>query len=279
MTTPLDILHFLDHAFLVKREDTSDSPYNGNKRRKLHSLLTGHCGTPAKIISCGGNQSNAMLAIANAARELSIPFHYYTRRISTFLLSHPSGNFQKSILAGARFIESKSPCEEARKNAGTEDLFLPTGIAHPCAEQGIAMLAMEFVEQLGTSQPVGLYMAAGSFTTAYYLAKHIPENFQLRIVSLAEKKIRSPFPETPFPTERIEQIPLPFSFPFGSLHDAVPSMYNRLKNAGIEFDLLYDVPAWLALEHYRFPENEAAVFLHGGGLEGNETMLARYRQY
>ncbi len=278
MTTPLDTFHFFDHVFLVKREDRSDSLYNGNKRRKLHSLLTGQCGTPAKIFSCGGNQSNAMLALANAAKQLSIQFHYYTRKISSFLLSYPDGNFQKSILAGARIMESKSPCEEARNSAGTEDLFLPTGIAHPCAEQGIAMLAMEFVEQIGTSQPVGLYMAAGSFTTAFFLAKHLPDNFQLRIVSLAEKKIRSPFPDTPFSTERAEQIPLPFSFPFGSLHAAVPPMYNRLKKAGIEFDLLYDVPAWLALEHYRFPENETAVFLHGGGLEGNETMLARYQQ-
>ena len=54
-------------------------------------------------------------------------------------------------------------------------------------------------------------------------------------------------------------------------------MYERLKHAGIEFDLVYAPRCWMAVERFigEFPEEEVLV-VHTGGVEGNSTQLERY---
>ena len=50
-------------------------------------------------------------------------------------------------------------------------------------------------------------------------------------------------------------------------------IYKKLQHAGIEFDLLYAPSMWQALLEQT---NENILYIHSGGVSGNESMLQRY---
>jgi 1-aminocyclopropane-1-carboxylate deaminase/D-cysteine desulfhydrase-like pyridoxal-dependent ACC family enzyme len=47
---------------------------------------------------------------------------------------------------------------------------------------------------------------------------------------------------------------------------------------GIEFDLLYDPVGWLILLENPEIFQKPTLYIHQGGLIGNESMLARYQR-
>ena len=65
--------------FYVKRDDLFDTHLAGNKYRKLHPLLQTPKENLEHIISYGGTQSNAMLAIAAMCKAKGWKFTYYTK--------------------------------------------------------------------------------------------------------------------------------------------------------------------------------------------------------
>ena len=50
---------------------------------------------------------------------------------------------------------------------------------------------------------------------------------------------------------------------------------QKILSAGIEFDLIYAPSMWMALLEQT---QEEILYIHSGGVSGNESMLARYRQ-
>jgi 1-aminocyclopropane-1-carboxylate deaminase/D-cysteine desulfhydrase-like pyridoxal-dependent ACC family enzyme len=50
---------------------------------------------------------------------------------------------------------------------------------------------------------------------------------------------------------------------------------KKLLDAGIEFDLLYAPGMWKALLEQT---DEEIMYIHSGGVTGNESMLARYKK-
>jgi len=50
-------------------------------------------------------------------------------------------------------------------------------------------------------------------------------------------------------------------------------IYEKLQEAGIVFDLLYAPAMWQALLEQT---DETILYIHSGGVSGNESMLARY---
>jgi len=55
------------------------------------------------------------------------------------------------------------------------------------------------------------------------------------------------------------------------------SSYQMLRSAGIEFDLIYGALMWRTLLQHMDRFEGTVLYVHSGGLIGNETMLARYR--
>ena len=57
-------------------------------------------------------------------------------------------------------------------------------------------------------------------------------------------------------------------------------IFQQLKGqTGITFELLYDPLSWqILLAHYNVL-TKPIIYLHCGGVSGNETMLNRYRYY
>jgi len=64
MHSPISKISLDGRVFYVKRDDLIDPFLAGNKYRKLYTLLQTPPNKLTKVISYGGTQSNAMLAIA-----------------------------------------------------------------------------------------------------------------------------------------------------------------------------------------------------------------------
>lgn len=72
----------------------------------------------------------------------------------------------------------------------------------------------------------------------------------------------------------------PKKFHFGKLYKENFQIWQDLKKqTNIEFDLLYDPIGWLTLLNSLFTINYSLfniLYIHQGGLKGNETMYQRY---
>jgi len=114
----------------VKRDDQlrlAGSQLSGNKARKMLALqkLLDSNDFPSCVVSFGGPQSNAMLAIAAVVRYhndrllllsdnkneiMTKRFVYYTKKLPKFLRKTPSGNLFRAQLLGMELVEV-SPAE------------------------------------------------------------------------------------------------------------------------------------------------------------------------
>ena len=103
--SPISKIVLEGREFLVKRDDLIDPYLAGNKYRKLYTLLQTPSNNLNKIISYGGTQSNAMLAIAAMCREKSWEFIYYTKPLSKKQREQNSGNYGVSISLGMQHVE------------------------------------------------------------------------------------------------------------------------------------------------------------------------------
>jgi 1-aminocyclopropane-1-carboxylate deaminase/D-cysteine desulfhydrase-like pyridoxal-dependent ACC family enzyme len=68
--------------------------------------------------------------------------------------------------------------------------------------------------------------------------------------------------------------------PLKKYHFAKPyreflDIYHKTLSSGVEFDLLYAPSMWLSLLKYT---DEKILYIHSGGVSGNESMLKRYAQ-
>lgn len=109
-----------NHQVSVKRDDLlgPNPGMSGNKVRKLaflQNLLGARPHSYHRIVSWGGNQSNAMLAIANFAQQHGLQFDYYTPPVPKQLLLEPEGNFGASLQLGMRPHESSDIIQDVKR--------------------------------------------------------------------------------------------------------------------------------------------------------------------
>ena len=98
---------------------------SGNKARKMYSLPQLNSEQfPSCIVSYGGTQSNAMLALASivsyfnndynrnnnndSTSQRQYRFVYYTKQLSSSLKNNPNGNLLKALSYGMELIELSS---------------------------------------------------------------------------------------------------------------------------------------------------------------------------
>jgi len=63
---------------------------------------------------------------------------------------------------------------------------------------------------------------------------------------------------------------------FAKPYPELLEIYNDLKDAGIEFDLIYGAHMWHTLLQHIDELEGPILYVHSGGLIGNATMLDRY---
>lgn len=204
--TPISPLEFRGRTVFVKRDDQLNfAGISGSKLRKFYSLFRDPAFHQAThLISYGGAQSNAMLALAQLCQFHEKPFVYITRPISPRLSKAP-GNFRDALAVGMShvqvslddyrttftdippdIIESEIELILHKNNctfpfSTSRPYFVPQGGAWSGAEPGVSILASEIVEQISTFRKSGkfalklpvIFLACGTGTTAFFLRKHL----------------------------------------------------------------------------------------------------------
>ena len=148
--TPVEPFRFDGRAFYVKRDDLSHPLLSGNKYRKLHALLR----TPSEkidgIVSYGGIQSNAMLAIAALCRMKGWRFDYIAKRVPSHLKASPKGNYRTALELGMHLgeihpLEYETAVASLLETRGRRSgsVVVPQGGADAAARDGVRMLLVK----------------------------------------------------------------------------------------------------------------------------------------
>ncbi len=279
MISPISKIVLEGREFLVKRDELIDPHLAGNKYRKLYPLLQTPKEKLNKIISYGGTQSNAMLAIAKMCFDKGWEFVYYTKPISTTQKQQKFGNYFHALKLGMKHIEIKYErykdfIASIRLNLDEKTFIIDQGGAVVEADDGLKVLAKEIREQ---NPPIkALATPSGTGTTALYLALNMPEYkvYTTSCVGDVEYLKKQMSALHTIPKNLIILKPQKkhhFAKPYPEFLD----IYKKLLKCGIEFDLLYAPGMWKVLLEQT---DEDILYIHSGGVTGNETMLKRYEK-
>jgi 1-aminocyclopropane-1-carboxylate deaminase/D-cysteine desulfhydrase-like pyridoxal-dependent ACC family enzyme len=274
--------------FHVKRDDLLDPYLSGNKYRKLYTLINTPQKNLNKIISYGGTQSNAMLALAALCKAKEWVFEYYTKPLHIKATSH-SGNEMDSNYAQALrlgMVHKELDDELYRNfiasltlNLEEKSFVVHQGGADHSAKAGIVELANEIREScLHAKCPMGvsaLATPAGTGTTALYLALLFPEYKVYTTPSIGDKSYlleqMSALEKVP---DNLIILESEKKYHFAKPYKEFLELHGRLKVAGIEFDLIYAPKLWKMLLE---KTDEEILYIHSGGTTGNASMLQRYK--
>ena len=282
----IDKVQFEGRALYVKRDDLIDSCFSGNKYRKLYTLLNTPSSHYTKIISYGGTQSNAMLAIACLCHVKGWEFHYYSKCLPEYLKEGTEGNLEKALHKQMHLHEVphelfQKKVKELRAYSEDKTLLISQGAADELALEGIRGLADEITAWKDENKmaKLSVVLPSGTGTTALYLRSSLPEEIAVYTSVLVGdaayqkeqwKRLSSgPFPHIFVPEKKRR---------FAKSYDEYLQMYQELlRSTDIEFDLIYAPKTWMEmLTHLKDDEGEI-LYIHTGGTSGNKTMLERYR--
>lgn len=280
--SPTDKITLFNRNIYVKRDDLLHKDFSGNKARKFHYFLENNFPNIDTVVSFGSNQSNAMYSLSVLAKLKNWKFKYFINHLPSYLTEHPSGNYKYALLNGMEIIvdeDFKTTKYEPKPN----ELFVEEGGAVSEASFGIAKLANEIKEWKKENhiQNLKIFLPSGTGTTALFLQKFLDDEvltthcvgdseYLLYQFSLLEKD-ESLYPKILNPKKK---------YHFGKLYKEHFILWNEIKKStNIEFDLLYDPIGWSTVEEHldTFKEFEI-LYIHQGGLLGNETMVERYER-
>ncbi len=269
-SSQVDEVTFEGRRFFIKRDDLLHHDFSGNKARKLYHFLKADLSAYRAIVSHGSIQSNAMYSLSVLAKRKGLSFIYYADHIPKLLRENPKGNYRHALKNGMQLRIGKP-------EAGAGELFISEGGAVKEAQKGIALLAAEieqWADHTGFANP-NVFLPSGTGTTALYLQKY--SRFAIHTCSCVgdDDYLHKQF-------SQLEQSGYPHiikkrkKYHFGKLYPELYELWQKLKvQTGIEFDLLYDPIGWQTLLQSSL--NDPVLYIHQGGVLGNETMLERYR--
>ena len=286
--SPVERIRFEGNGYFLKRDDRIHPDFSGNKARKFRYWLHRDLSHVRKVVSYGSSQSNAMYSLSVLAKMRGWEFEYFVDHIPTWLREHPVGNYRAALENGTLFRE-KTEMESERW--GEEVLWIEEGGRQPEAEEGIRLLAEEIVswQESNGIEVLTVFLPSGTGTTALYLQKNCSlitadsalttEVVTTPCVGNADY-LRRQFAmlesnEKLWPTVLDTQK----KYHFGKLYREFYRLWLELyRQTEVEFDLLYDPKGWLTLLEQRDEIKGEILYLHQGGLKGNESMLPRYRR-
>ena len=288
---PMQTICVAGRQIYLKRDDLLNPHFSGNKARKLGFFLDNDFPQIKKIVGHGSAQANSLYSLAALAKLKNWQLDFYVDRIPGWLKISPIGNYGEALNFGANIIEvtelkgNLDSFMRAKAQQLTKDtLFVPEGGRCLLAKHGISQLASEikdFCHQQKLLNPV-IMLPSGTGTTALFLQTLLP--FKVITCScvgstdylkkqFAELEQNNSFWPEILPTKK--------KYHFGKLYPEFYSIWQQLKKeTNIEFELLYDPLGWLTLLEYL--EKNAfiteVIYIHQGGLVGNQSMLPRYQR-
>jgi len=302
----VDISGFKIH---VKRDDLLSDYFSGNKARKFAYFLDNDFPRIKKIVSYGSVQANSLYSLAALAKLKNWQLDYYVNRIPSWLKTNTNddilGNYGGALTLGANIIEVN---DDEIANHGNnlddfmlnkaghlthEDLFIPEGGRSTLAQYGIEQLAQEIDEycQQASIKQAYIMLPSGTGTTALFLQTWFnQQNSPHQVLTCAcvgdGNYLQKQFAELNNNSKHWPTIlATRKKYHFGKLYPEFYQMWKQLKDeTTIEFDLLYDPLGWQVLLHFIKSHAEShivdrgIIYIHQGGLVGNQTMLPRYQR-
>jgi 1-aminocyclopropane-1-carboxylate deaminase len=299
-SSPVDKVTFNNRTFFIKRDDLLHASFSGNKARKFYSFLDNDFNECKKLISYGSAQANSLYSFSALARLKGWQFDFYVSHISDFMKQNPKGNYRAALENGANIIEVAElgpdetlehylDCKILPNEQG--HLFVPEGGRCQYAKMGIDLLAQEIISWAEDNNIAAFKVAlpAGTGTTALFLQQSfIEQGSNVEVLTCAcvggDAYLKKQFfelcgDESLHPTIMLATK----KYHFGKLYRAFYDIWQDLTaQTEIEFELLYDPLGWLTLtdhiESQNIPIDYPILYIHQGGLLGNETMLPRYQR-
>jgi len=278
--SPISKINLDGRDFYVKRDDLIDPFLAGNKYRKLYPLLQTPSNELSKIISYGGTQSNAMLAIAAMCKTKGWEFEYYSKPVSKTIKEQDYGNLFEAKKLGMWHVEIEHELYRdfiatLRINLDEKTFLIDQGGAVQEAIIGLEVLAGE-IRDVKNLNVKSLATPSGTGTTALYLALSLPEYKVYTTPCVGDSKYLIE------QMSALHEIPknLVILEPDKKYHFAKPypeylEIYKKLLLTKIEFDLLYSPGMWKTLLEQT---DEEILYIHSGGVSGNISMLKRYEK-
>ena len=277
-SSPIDSIEFDNHSLYLKRDDLLHRDFSGNKARKFYYYLHNDFPHITKIISHGSAQSNAMYSLSVLAKIKGWEFDYFVEHIASYLIDNPHGNYRGALDNGMRIHISKPP------NSYLDDtLFIDEGGRGEESEFGVRLLAQE-IEQWQKENKIkelNIFLPSGTGTTALFLQKNLPLNIVYTTPSVGDESyLREQFKMLDSDTTHHPKIlTLEKKHHFGKLYLENYKIWLKLQlQTGVEFDLLYDPLGWRVLLSSLEILSKPTLYIHQGGILGNESMLPRYER-
>jgi 1-aminocyclopropane-1-carboxylate deaminase/D-cysteine desulfhydrase-like pyridoxal-dependent ACC family enzyme len=278
---PIEKHTFENQTIYIKRDDLLSKEFSGNKARKFAYYLEADFPNIHRLVSYGSNQSNAMYSLSVLAKLKGWKFDYYIRSLPEHLKHDPHGNYKYALENGMNLIvQEKKPKKDEFNTIDT--LFIEEGGREEYAKYGLKILANEIIDWKKEQgfESIHLYLPSGTGTTAFYLQKHLEDRvFTLSCVgdsSYLQKQFEMleksalEYPTILTPSKKRH---------FGKLYRESYNIWLKLQTQmNIEFDLLYDPHGWLTLLENVHIFDKPTLYIHQGGLLGNESMLRRYKR-
>ncbi len=280
INSPIQKISFNNFNFLIKRDDLLDKDFSGNKARKLYYFLKNDFSKINTLISHGSNQSNSMYSLSVLCKIKKWKFIYYTTHIPKYLEDNPNGNYKYSLENNMQIIY-----EDIDINTLKEEgiLIVKEGGAISEASFGIKLLANEINEYIKINNLVDskIFLPSGTGTTSLFLQKYCDVEVLTCSCVGDDKYLKKQFlqlesNENYHPTILKKEK----KFHFGKLYKSNYEMYLELKKqTNIEFDLLYDPIGFQTLLYNKNSINlNNVIYIHQGGILGNQSMLPRYER-
>ena len=277
---------YKNRIFYVKRDDLLDSQFSGNKARKLAYYLKNSLPNIDTLVSYGGSQSNLMYSLSCLAKLKQWDFIYYIKNLSTQAKNETSGNLAQSLQNGMQLIELAGNynlfCDNLASTIKNNQLLIQQGGAQIEAEYGMQQLAYEirlWAQQQNFHQ-LAIFIASGTGTSALYLQKYLPEFevYTTNCIGNPEYLLKQ-FNELINTIQKIPNIlandKYRFATPYAELYQTIINIQNASQ---IEFDMVYDPIGWDILLRNIEKISAPILYLHCGGINGNKTMLQRYKK-
>jgi len=279
--SPLSKIVLEEREFFVKRDDLIDPYLAGNKYRKLYTLLKTPNNTYDTLISYGGSQSNAMLALAAMCQKKNWKFLYYTKKLSATQKNEHEGNYAYALHLGMQHSEIENDyykefIASLRLHVNEKTCFVDQGGAVQEAKIGLEVLAQELRTHDTSLHVKAVATPSGTGTTALFLALALPEYKVYTTPCIGDvtylKQQMNALAKIP---DNLTILKPKKKYHFAKPYPEFYEIYKCLHVMGIEFDLLYAPAMWQALLEQT---DENIMYIHSGGVSGNKSMLARYKK-
>ncbi len=295
--SPMQQVEFAGYQMLIKRDDLLSHHFSGNKARKLGYFLEHDFPDIQKIMGYGSVQANSLYSLAALAKIKNWQLDFFVHRIPEWLKNTPIGNYEGALMLGANIIEKKvdknsnldTEMRKIAKGLSSKTLFIPEGGRCEQAKYGIRRLANELIDYCQhnkITKPLFM-LPSGTGTTALYLQTLFRESqLHYRVFTCAcvggDKYLQKQFSELSVDSENWPTIlPTKKKYHFSKLYPEFYHLWQQLKQqTQVEFDLLYDPLGWQTLLTFlkdKSSTNEV-IYIHQGGLVGNQSMLLRYQR-